>query len=169
MLFLLDTNVLIEAKNLYYPLDRIPQFWAWIVWHAELGQIKIPTQVIVEIERGREDDDLLIWVKSNRKQLEFSEDIDEIDWLRMLTIGYGFSPTEVEEEALVDKRADPYLVALALSNTAERCIVTLESSKALPRNLPLPSNRKIPTVCDLLNIRHINTFELIRELDFRIP
>lgn len=29
-MYLLDTNVLIEAKNRYYAFDLAPGFWAWI-------------------------------------------------------------------------------------------------------------------------------------------
>ena len=29
-MYLLDTNVLIEAKNRYYAFDIAPGFWAWL-------------------------------------------------------------------------------------------------------------------------------------------
>ena len=168
MIYLLDTNVLIEAKNLYYPLDRIPQFWRWIVEQAEQGRVSIPSAVILEIERGSKEDDLLGWVKTNRKMLEFSEELDREGWTETLTKGYGFSSTAVAEEALVDKRADPYLIAHALANSENRRVVTLEKARSVQVNLPNPRNRKIPTVCSLLGIEYIDTFQLIRILDFRI-
>lgn len=31
MLYLLDANVLIRAHSDYYPIDRIPQFWEWLI------------------------------------------------------------------------------------------------------------------------------------------
>lgn len=30
MLYLLDANVLIAAKNSYYAFDRVPEFWEWL-------------------------------------------------------------------------------------------------------------------------------------------
>lgn len=31
MLYLLDANVIIDANRDYYPLERVPEFWAWLV------------------------------------------------------------------------------------------------------------------------------------------
>ena len=30
-LYLLDANVLIRAHEDYYPVDRIPPFWTWLI------------------------------------------------------------------------------------------------------------------------------------------
>jgi hypothetical protein len=169
VLFLLDTDVLIAAKNLYYPLDRIPQFWRWILHHAACDHIKIPTKVIEEVVRGSTEDELSKWVRSNRVTLELDEEVDARDWSETLTAGYGYTSAETAQQDLVDQRADPFLIAHALSDTSGRRIVTLEKVTTAPINLPNPVNRKIPTVCDLLNIAHLDTFALIRELDFRIP
>lgn len=167
MLFLLDTDVLIAAKNLYYQINRVPQFWVWILNHASYDRIKIPTKVIDEILRG--NDELSKWVKSNRVTLELDEEVDARDWYETLTTGYGFTSVEAAQQDLIEQRADPFLVAHALSDTSVRRVVTLEKVTTVPRNLPNPINRRIPTVCDLLNVKHLDTFELIRELDFRIP
>ncbi len=169
MLFLLDTDVLIAAKNLYYPLDRIPQFWLWILHHAAYDHIKIPTKVIDEILRGNKEDELYKWIKTNRGALELNEVVDAHDWLETLTKGYGYASVEAAQQDLVEQRADPFLIAHALSDTGGRRVVTLEKVTSAPMNLPNPVNRKIPTVCDLLDIAHLDTFALIRELDFRIP
>lgn len=168
MLFLLDTDVLIAAKNLYYPLDRVPHFWVWILHQAASGRIKIPTKVLEEILRGNKEDELFIWVKCNRVKLELDEEIDAQNWSETLTKGYGYTSIEAAEHDLVEQRADPFLIAHALSGTGARRVVTLEKGTIAPTNLPNPINRKIPTVCDLLGIKHLDTFALIRELDFRI-
>lgn len=167
MLFLLDTDVLIAAKNLYYQMDRVPQFWIWILRQAMYGRIKIPTKVIDEILRGT--DELSQWVKSNRGILELDEEVDARDWSETLTKGYGYSSILTAQQDLVEQRADPFLIAHALSDTSVRRVVTLEKAPTAPTNLPNPINRRIPTVCDLLDIEHLDTFDLIRELDFRIP
>ena len=31
MLYLLDASVLITAYNSYYPIDRVPEYWEWLV------------------------------------------------------------------------------------------------------------------------------------------
>ncbi|MEJ1354792.1 MAG: DUF4411 family protein, partial [Candidatus Sedimenticola sp. (ex Thyasira tokunagai)] len=45
MIFLLDANVLINAKNFYYPIDRVPEFWDWLVHQGETGNIKVPVEI----------------------------------------------------------------------------------------------------------------------------
>ena len=169
VLFLLDTDVLIAAKNLYYPIDRVPQFWVWILNHAAENHIKIPTMVIDEIMRGSAEDELSKWVKSNRFILELDEEVDVLKWSETLTKGYGYASVAAAQQDLVEQRADPFLIAHALRDTSVRRVVTLERITTTPTNLPNPINRKIPTVCDLLNVEHLDTFRLIRELDFRIP
>ena len=42
MLYLLDTNVLIDAHHKFYPIDRIPEFWTWLLIYAQQQQVKIP-------------------------------------------------------------------------------------------------------------------------------
>ena len=37
MLYLLDSNVLIDANRDYYPIERVPEFWDWLVAMGELG------------------------------------------------------------------------------------------------------------------------------------
>lgn len=169
MLFLLDTDVLIAAKNLYYPLDRIPHFWEWILHRAAYDHIKIPPKVIDEILRGNKEDELYQWVTNNRGTLELDEVIDANDWSETLTKGYGYASIEASQQDLVEQRADPFLIAHALFDANTRRVVTLEKVTTVPMNLPNPTNRKIPIVCDLLDIKHLDTFALIRELDFRIP
>lgn len=39
MAYLLDANVFIQAKNLYYGLDFCPGFWDWLAVENEAGQV----------------------------------------------------------------------------------------------------------------------------------
>ncbi len=60
MLYLLDANTLIDAKRDYYPIDRVPEFWDWLVFHWQQGNIKIPIEVYEEFadtkdKRGNKD------------------------------------------------------------------------------------------------------------------
>ena len=81
MLYLLDANVLITAHNLYYPIDGVPEFWEWIVHHAELGSLKIPLENFEEIKDGSKDGqkDLLFgWIRQAevRSALVLDEQVD---------------------------------------------------------------------------------------------
>ena len=48
-LYLLDANVLIRAHEDYYPIDRIPQFWTWLLSMASNGTVKMSVQIYDEI------------------------------------------------------------------------------------------------------------------------
>jgi len=52
-LYLLDANVLIRAHEDYYPIDRIPQFWIWLLQKAESGAIKMPRMIFDEVIPAR--------------------------------------------------------------------------------------------------------------------
>ena len=61
MIYLLDANVLIDANRDYYPIERIPEFWEWLVYKGEAGEIKIPIEVYEELKNGK--DKLAGWAK----------------------------------------------------------------------------------------------------------
>lgn len=174
LLYLLDTSVLIDAKNKYYPLERIPQFWTWLIHQSRTGNVKLPPQVIAEIlgQDSPEEvplDDLAKWVEDNISVLELSEeDISEV-LSRTYERGYGTTLTEITAVDPLSEAADPFLIAYALLNPEGRRVVTMERAQSIGHTLPKPRNRRIPLVCDLLGVTCVDTFSLIRELDFRIP
>ncbi len=51
MLYLLDANVLITAHNLYYAIDAVPEFWAWLVHKGSAGDLKMPLENYEEVRR----------------------------------------------------------------------------------------------------------------------
>jgi hypothetical protein len=59
LLYLFDANVLITAKNAYYPIDQIPEYWEWIQFQGSAGNIKLPLEIMEEILAGKSDDPLL--------------------------------------------------------------------------------------------------------------
>ncbi len=172
MLYLLDTNVLIDAKNRYYPIERIPQFWNWIVQQSIEGNVKVPRQVIDEILDPEDEEapaeDLSAWVSRHVNALVLRESPIPEYLTTTFDTGYGIRAKDIDVINTLSLIADPFLIAYALASPCERCVVTLEKRKT-HQTLPQPQNRRIPLVCDLLKIRYINTFDLIRKLDFRIP
>ncbi len=174
MLYFLDTSVLIDAKNRYYPLERIPQFWNWLVRQSLAGSIKLPPQVISEIlgSEGADEepvDILAEWVLFNRTTLEWNDELSVDLLTRTYNQGYDSAPEHLTTVDPLTEPADPFLIAYALENPDSRRVVTMENVQSVGTTLPKPANRKIPLVCRLLGVKCINTFDLIRELDFRIP
>ena len=158
MLYLLDANVLIDADRDYYTIDRVPEFWDWLLAQAAAGQVKIPLEMYEEVVVGRGA--LPDWLKVHRAMMVQDESVDT-DLIRVVTeAGYAGDLTDEEIEKL---GRDPFLIAYALADFGQRCVVTTETSR--PRQQR--ANRKVPDVCDRFKIPHCNTFQLVRDLDFR--
>ena len=158
MLYLLDANVLIDANRDYYPLERFPEFWDWLIDRGAKRRVKIPLEMCEEVLVGRPDD-LTRWLRDNRGVLLLDEDVDAALVARVAETGYG--PNLSDEEAERVGR-DPFLIAHALRDRAGRTVVTTEVSRPKKRR----ANRHIPDVCRELKVRCCNTFEFIEALDF---
>lgn len=166
MLYLLDANTLIDAKRDYYPVQRVPEFWEWLIFHGLQENIKIPFEVYREFDDKTDidgnKDELAMWSgKSEVKSaLLFEEQPDRDLVSRIIYTGYLPEPTDQD---LKKMGRDPFLLAYALKDPENRCVVIMETSKPGRKT---GSSRKVPDVGMDFNIRCLTTFEMIRELDF---
>jgi hypothetical protein len=161
VLYLLDANVMIRAHEDYYPIDRIPRFWAWLVSLGENGTIKVPYEIYGEIAVSTGPlHDWLTDVDVSKVML-LDQRIDPNHLNQVLANGYApdLNDSEIEEIG-----QDPFLIAYALPKPDETTIVTKEVSAPSKQR----ANRRVPDVCKAFGIRCINDFELYRELDFKI-
>jgi len=158
-LYLLDSNVLIDANRDYYSIDRVPEFWDWLEHHGEENNIKVPIEVYDEVKIG--DDSLAEWTSTDafKTALLLYEDPRKELVNRVVEEGYG---PDVTDEELIKIGRDAFLVAYALVDPNSRCVVTTEVSK--PNRIR--ANRHIPDVCRDLGAESCDTFELTRRLDF---
>jgi hypothetical protein len=162
VLYLLDANILITANNSYYPLDQVPEFWSWIQFQGESGNVKIPLEILEEIQAGRKGNDpLLDWIKGKdvQKALLLEESVKPELVQRAVCDGYADDLTDEEVEKL---GRDPFLVAYALAKSS-RCVVTTEVSKPTKKR----HNRKVPDVCASFSLSCCGPFEINRALGFR--
>lgn len=141
MLYLLDANVLIDANRDYYPIERVPEFWEWLVYMGKNDKVKIPVEVYDEVKYGT--DKLADWAKRDetKSALLFAEEADVALVSRVIDEGYANDLTEDDVEKI---GRDPFLIAYAFKSKRNRVIVTTEVSK--PRRIR--ANRHIPDVCD---------------------
>lgn len=160
MLFLLDANVLIDANRKYYSLDRVPEFWEWLIHVAADGQVKMPIEIFEEIAEGK--DDLAMWARRDevKEAIVLAEEVDPALVARVLDQGYAEDLTDDEVEKI---GRDPFLIAHALVSPQDRCVVTTEASKPSSQR----ANRHVPDVCSQFGLTCVDTFELVRQLDFR--
>ena len=159
MLHLLDANVLITANRDYYPLERVPEFWEWLVHHGANGRVKMPIEMVEEIREGT--DYLAAWL-SERDHLDalcFDEGAD-VDLVRRV-INEGYAPDLADHEVEKIGR-DPFLVSYALRSLAARCVVTTEVSRPGRQR----ANRHLPDVCRHLQVSCMDSFGLVKSLNF---
>jgi Domain of unknown function (DUF4411) len=162
-LFLLDASVLIDANNLYYPVNAVPEYWEWLAHMGTQGRIKMPFEIFEEVKDGPKDEhkDLLFaWLQNeaNKNALLLLEKVDSS--LLQKVISEGYAP-DLNDDEVEQIGRDPFLVAYGKVKI-DRCIVTVEKSK--PKKLR--QNRKLPDVCKGLGVQCCNPFEFNRALGF---
>lgn len=113
-LFLIDANVLIHAHSLYYPLLRVPEFWEWVLFHASNNSIKIPLEILDEIQGGDKDHHA-VWAheRSNKKSLLLDEQLDANNLNKVINESYAPDLNDVELETI---GKDPFLISYALAD-----------------------------------------------------
>jgi len=112
-LYLLDANTLIDAKRDYYPIDRVPEFWDWIIYQGQQGLIKIPIEVYEEFhdtkDKDGEMDVLATWASREdvKVALLLEEDVEQDLVARITYGGYLKNPSDEELEKI---GRDPFLL-----------------------------------------------------------
>ncbi len=155
--YCLDANVLIEAWRKYYSPTFCPDYWKIL---NELGirqRIFLPELVYEEITRT--EDDLSNWLKGCQIPIrKTSESV--IQCLRSI---YASNPLHVNLVDNVRGRslADPWVIAHALNESAT--VVTKEEKVTAINSTKV----KIPNVCDNMDVRWIDDFKFVAELDIR--
>jgi len=61
-MYLLDTDVFIQAKNLHYGLDFCPAFWSWLEREHGAGRVASIEKVLDELKAGA--DELADWARA---------------------------------------------------------------------------------------------------------
>lgn len=160
-LYLLDANVIIHAHDYYYNMARVPEFWGWILHHAENSLIKMPIETMDEVQGGPEAKHAQ-WIhsKSVKERLLFAEDFDESVLNHVVTTGYQLpSPNEDEIELMGQ---DPFLIAHALVDPKRRIVISNETSKPSAKG----AKRKVPDVCKDLGVECYDIYHLLKALNF---
>jgi len=62
-LYLIDSDVFIQAKNQYYAFSICPGFWDCLIGHFQAGRVFSIDEIREELLRGDDEEDLVRWVK----------------------------------------------------------------------------------------------------------
>lgn len=160
--YVIDANVFIAAKRIYYGLDFCPGYWQALIWHHQHGRLCSIDKVQSEIEHGA--DDLWEWVKNELGNSAFastsSPDVitaysDMAAWVMAQPQFLDYAKNEFQQVA------DGWLAAYAKSRGA--VLVTLEVFDPVVRKkVPLPN------VCRAFDVECITPFEMLRRLDVKL-
>lgn len=156
----IDTNVLIHAKDVTYPMAHAKSFWSWLDREINKGRIVSAKRVYEELVDGRkQQDDLALWVK-DRKHKGLCIPRTPSCHTNATKIGdYLFGGRYKSRHALKFSRgADPWLIAQAM--TDKGTVVTQESSQH-----PEAEVVRIPDVCHHYEVKCINLTRLFEELN----
>ena len=152
----LDSNVFIEGFKGPYAFDIAPRFWDLIDEMIDGGRLSCPVRVYDELQDVQ--DDLARWVQERRQSGLFVEPGPVVQEEFRAIAAYVMQryPDNQARRRFLD-RADPWVIAHARATGSS--VVTLE-----PTVSRTSQQVKIPNVCDRLNVRWVNTYNMLREL-----
>ena len=152
MVYLLDANVFIQAKNLHYGMDFCPAFWDWLIKKNEAEQVFSIEKVADELVAG--DHDLSNWANQRSSRFFLPPDNEVLSALQQVSewvMGQQYAPAAINTFFQV---ADYYLVAHALGHSY--VVVTHEIASDGIRKV------KIPNACIGLKIKCMTPYEMLR-------
>jgi hypothetical protein len=156
--FIIDTNVFIQAHRMTYPLDIVPGFWTKM---ADLAE----REIIISIDKVKEeifknDDELKRWCTENLPAKFWQNSVNASDsyakvaeWAVQQNQRYTLGAIQ---DFLSSDVADAFVVAYALCNMNSHYVVTYE----------VESNKKgrikIPDACKAFQIKYLNPIKMFR-------
>ncbi|ACF14028.1 PIN domain protein [Chloroherpeton thalassium ATCC 35110] len=159
-LFILDSNVFIQAWRLTYPIDVVPNFWKKLRALAQSGHIISIDKVKDELYKN--SDGLKTWCMENLPP-EFFKDTTEVIEAYIKVSGWISEKQNHYKQAAIDEflrhdEADAFLVAYTLADRENRKIVTYEVSSQGRKKV------KISDCAGDLGVDYMNTIEMFRAL-----
>jgi len=160
MNYIIDSDVLITAKNSYYAFDLCPGFWDSLLALHHSGKVHSIDRVRQELLQGHDEDALVKWVHDwvpggfflSCANAEVTSAFTEV----MLWVQRNSQYFE-SARAKFASGADGWLVAYAMIHGST--VVTLEESRPESRN-----QIKIPDVCIQFGVPYKDIFMVLREL-----
>ncbi len=161
--YLVDSDVFITAKNLYYSFDLCPGFWKSVLHHHREGRVFSIDRVRSELLAGSKTDNLVEWVREEvPNEFFLPVDTDAVlsaytDIMRWAECHPRYSD---DAKAMFATGADAWFVACA--RVWEATVVTNEQSAPESQK-----NIKLPDVCDRFHVQCDNTFAMLWALKAR--
>ncbi len=151
-MYLIDSDVFIDAKNRHYAFDIVPAFWDWLVQAHQAGIVFTVQRVADEVLAG--GDELASWMKAQPPSFRLAVGPDDhvalaavVSWVN--AAGYTSAAVSTFLAA-----GDYFLVAQAIS--LGYTVVTQETSD------PVSKKRvKIPDACKAMQVPWMTPFKML--------
>jgi len=158
MAYLLDSDVLISAKNAHYGSDFCPGFWDWLAASNAAGNVFSVQKVGEEV--GGTGDDLSLWARARGPAFFVPPEATVQASFGSLSAWAAGQRYEQSAVSTFLAAADYYLIAQA--HAGRHVVVTHER--------PAPDSKwkiKIPDACAGLQVACVSPFEMLRRLGAR--
>jgi hypothetical protein len=154
-MYLLDSNIFIQAKNFYYGFDICPGFWDWMDHAVDGCDARSIMTVYDELADG--NDELAVWIKPRKDDGRFLDvsDIPTQQAFRSIAAAVQAGAFQEPAKANFLSKADPWLIAKA--KVIGATVVTHEKASINPKK-----RVPIPNICDVFQVPYIDTFTLLR-------
>jgi Domain of unknown function (DUF4411) len=153
MTYLVDSDVLIQAKNFHYGFDFCPAFWDWLL-EANTNGIVFSVQKIAEELRDG-GDELADWVRARDDTFFLGPDPALVPSLQATSV--WVNDCGLYDQAAINtflQAADYYLVAHAHAHG--HVVVTQEVAAETRKRV------KIPNACNGMGVQCMLPFEMLR-------
>lgn len=158
--YLLDSDVLITAKNLHYNPSFCGAFWNWILTAHQAGKLFSIDKVKDELLAGGRDDVLYDWAQHTSLSGFFLKSgVGVAQWRKLAAWAQhpdrAFKPAAQTKFLNVDS-ADAWLIAYA-AHAGDCVIITNEQ--------PAPESKriiKLPDAAEAVGVRTANMFDVLR-------
>ncbi|KAA8723891.1 DUF4411 family protein [Corynebacterium phocae] len=160
-MYLLDTNVFIEASRLYYHPDIAPYFWQWLREQHEAGNVGSIEAVKKEIDGGgkKKLEPLSLWAAQLPKSFWAAPDVSTVQSFRTLTDWVQHPDRQYRDDARREFLAIADFWIVAQAHGTGQTVVT--------RELAAPDSKKrvlIPDACNGIGVSFQEPFSMYRKL-----
>lgn len=153
-MYVLDTNVFIDAANAYYAFDLAPGYWDFLVQLFDSHHAVSIKSVYDELGEAGDGDPLKGWAKQNKQHFIAPDSRVVARYQQVMK----WAEDNYEAPAVREFRrvADSWIVAHALANGW----VVVTHEKSAPRS---KKRIKIPDACAALSVERFNPFTMLRD------
>jgi hypothetical protein len=153
-MYLIDSDVLIDAKNRHYGFDIVPGFWEWLENAHLAGSVFVVQKVADEVQQG--GDELASWMKRQPGSFKIQADASDQPSLKILAEWVNDHPRYTASAKSTFLSAGDYFL-VAQARNLSYVVVTQET--------PQPDSKgsiKIPDACTAVGVTCTTPFEMLR-------